>query len=172
MVTASTCSQYRMIRKIQKYESFVNLFSNLNNEFRSIARDTFEMSMTTLRLTSSGVLSCWTAGKIGFYVLSKDSTLQHYPGSGTPLGVSSFELGFQEMKLADGDRIILSTEGISKIMDFTHTDTENLKNFLTQTRNLTATQVTQELNNRIQESSVNSGLTSIGHSHRLCCICT
>lgn len=149
MMTAAAASMLQVILKnnleVSKKPSMPEFLIRLNQEFLEIARGDYNMTISGIEIdTKTGKLKLFNASGPGLLTLKSDGSVKRLTASGVPLGNSKFHLGFKDLDLSPGERVLLYTDGISemKLLDGTELGHKNMQKLYSKTKGMKTEEAT------------------------------
>jgi serine/threonine protein kinase/serine phosphatase RsbU (regulator of sigma subunit) len=115
MLSASTSSQYQVLRRVYPNDSLLTALQRLNAEFIQTAKNRFDMTLSAVSFFPDGKLIICNAAAPEITVLSSKGEIKNYITAGTPLGTPDFLAGVVEAQLEAGDRVFILTDGFSEL---------------------------------------------------------
>jgi serine/threonine protein kinase/serine phosphatase RsbU (regulator of sigma subunit)/tetratricopeptide (TPR) repeat protein len=155
MLTASTAAQFRMLRKSHPDLPLGDLLKELNEEFTVISKAEYGMTMTVIQIEPDGLLRLWSAEAQPILILGLDADIKTLFIRGTSLGHSTFNTGYLEHRLQDGDRVFMYSDGVSELQvpGGRQVSYSFLKRMLKKTLNLDASTAINSIDEELKEAS-------------------
>ena len=92
-----------------------DLLAVLHSVARDVSAGTYTMPFGILELAPHGRARWYSAAAPPVLVLRKGGDVDSFTVSGTPLGSNTFALGERSFELVVGDRILLTSDGVSEL---------------------------------------------------------
>lgn len=117
MLTAATAALVQNISETRTNETIKEWLEMVSVGFRKFAKGKLTMTMSGLEVNpESRVLKWWNAAGPPLFVVGEDRQATVLSTAGTPIGDEEILIGYKELTLKPGDRVVSFTDGASELV--------------------------------------------------------
>jgi serine phosphatase RsbU (regulator of sigma subunit) len=116
MVTASVASAFQLLRRTATGRNTAEMIQELGQHLRNTTDGAYYMTLSAVEVDgSAGRLRWWNAGSPPLFVRRRTGEIEVINLPGAPLGSSGAPPGYTEARVAQGERILVFTDGVSEL---------------------------------------------------------
>jgi len=156
MITASLTSAFHVLFEEGRGHDPAGLLAEVNDILREACREQFFVTLGALKLnTATGFVQLWNAGAPPVLIMTPSGAVEAMASAGNRLGEQELKLGYSELTLEPGSRILAFTDGIPELAqaDGKTLGMRRLRKALQETRGETAHEARERLESLVNTTS-------------------